>query len=225
MKRASDLFSEQNREQVEQAVIEAESKTSCEIVPVVATSSGRYDRAEDIIGLWLAVLASGAVWILFPQPVNDSGSWATTPPYVGLLTMFVAVIVAFIVGALLGSRIGWLRRLFTPRRQMQEEVAARARECFFDSRVHHTADATGILFYVSLFERMAIVLGDQQVLEKMGQTFLDKLCNQLTSELHQGDTAKAISIVIMQAGNELSEPLPRDENDINELEDTLILID
>jgi uncharacterized membrane protein len=58
MRRATDLFDQQQRKQVAQAVVEAEANTSCEIVPVVATVSGRYDRPEDIIGLWLAVIAA-----------------------------------------------------------------------------------------------------------------------------------------------------------------------
>ena len=45
-------FSDEQRRAVAQAVAEAEGKTSAEIVPVVATASGRYDRAEDIVGLW-----------------------------------------------------------------------------------------------------------------------------------------------------------------------------
>ena len=75
MQRAANLFSEEQRKQVEQAVIDAEAKTSAEIVPVVATASGRYDRAEDIIGLWLATIAAVAVWLLFPRKAIESGSW------------------------------------------------------------------------------------------------------------------------------------------------------
>ncbi len=147
------------------------------------------------------------------------------PFYVGLLTMVAGVVVAFIAGAVAGSRIGWLRRLFTPRQQMLEEVAARAREIFFDKRVHHTSGATGMLIYVSLFEHMAVVLGDQEVLDKLGQTFLDQLCQQLTEGLHQRNSTDAICSVIAAAGKQLSGPLPRAEGDVNELQDTLVLID
>ena len=94
MKQASDIFSSQQRQQVEQAITEAESGTSCEIVPVVASASGRYDRAEDIIGLWLAVIAAAAVWLMFPRSLNETGSWSATPWYVGLTMMVAAVIVA-----------------------------------------------------------------------------------------------------------------------------------
>ena len=225
MKRASDLFNEEQRKRVAIAVAEAETQTSCEVVPVVATASGRYDRAEDIIGLWLAIFAAITVWLIFPRQSHASGSWDEMPSYVGLVTMVVGVAVAFIVGVLIGSQIGWLRRLFTPRNQMVEEVSARAREVFFDKRVHHTSGATGMLIYVSLFEHMAVVLGDHEVLNKLGQTSLDQLCQLLTDGLHQGDPTDAICSVITEAGKQLSGPLPGVEGDVNELQDTLILLD
>jgi putative membrane protein len=225
MQQASKLFSEEQRKRVEQAVAKAEAETSCEIVPVVATASGRYDRPEDMIGLWMAILAAITVWLLFPRQSNELGSWDGLPFYVGLLAMVVGVVVAFIAGAVAGSRIGWLRRLFTPRNQMLKEVSARAREIFFDKRVHHTSGATGMLIYISLFEHMAVVLGDQEVLDKLGQESLDRLCQQHTEGLHQGDSTDAICSAIAAAGTQLSGPLPRAEGDVNELEDTLVLID
>ena len=225
MQRASVFFNEEQRKHIEKAVVEAEAKTSCEIVPVVATASGRYDRPEDMIGLWLATFAATTVWLIFPRQSNESGSWDGMPFYVGLLTMVAGVVVAFIAGVVAGSRIGWLRRLFTPRKQMLEEVSARAREIFFDQRVHHTSGATGMLIYVSLFEHMAVVLGDQEVLDKLGQTSLDRLCQQLTEGLHQGGSTDAIYSVIAEAGKQLSGPLPRAEGDVNELQNTLVLID
>ena len=63
MKPASSLFNDQARERVNQAIAQAESKTSAEVVPVVATASGRYDRPEDIVGLWLGIIALQAVLV------------------------------------------------------------------------------------------------------------------------------------------------------------------
>lgn len=225
MQRASTFLNEQQRQEVEAAVAAAETQTSCEIVPVVATASGRYDRAEDVIGLWLAVIAAISVWLLLPPQANEAGDWGGVPIYVGVLIMIAAVIVAFIAGAFAGSRIGWLRRLFTPRQQMLDEVAARAREVFFDQRVHHTRRATGMLIYVSLFERMAVVLGDQSVVDKLGQPFIDQLCQHLTEGLRQGSPTDAICSVVAQAGSDLAEHLPRREGDENQLYDALVLID
>ena len=211
MQRASKSFSDEQRKQIDRAVAEAEAKTSAEILPVVATASGRYDRPEDIVGLWLAMIAVIAGWLLLPPAENESGNWGA--------------VVACVVGATLASRIGWLRLLFTPKCQMRDEVMARASSVFFDSRVHHTAGATGLLVYVSLYERMAAVLGDRSVVDKLGQHTLDELCAVLTCELRDAHPAEAVCRTIAAAGEKLASVLPRAEDDVNELPDGLVILD
>ena len=225
MQRATNLFTPQQRQDIEAAVTAAEAQTSCEIVPVVATQSGRYDRAEDMVGLWLGVIAAIAVWLVFPRSADEHGDWSGLTFDLGLLLMVVSIVVAFLIGAFAGSQIGWLRCLFTPRQQMHEEVNARARAIFFDQRVHHTSGATGLLIYVSLYEHLAVVLGDQELLDKVGQSVLDQLCEQLTTALKQTHPSEALQTVITAAGQHLSAPLPRAADDVNELADALVLLD
>lgn len=225
MQRATHLFNSQQRQQIADAVTAAESQTSCEIVPVVATQSGRYDRAEDMVGLWLAAIAAITVWLVFPPTANEHGDWSGLSFDLGLILLVFSIVAAFLIGALAGSQIGWLRRLFTPRQQMQEEVNARARAIFFDQRIHHTSGATGLLIYVSLYEHLAVVLGDQEILDKVGQTVLDQLCEQLTTALKQSPPVEALQTVITEAGKHLSGPLPRAADDVNELADALVLLD
>src|SRR5437870_1310868 len=145
MQRASQHFTDGQRAAIAKAVVEAESKTSAEVVPVVATASGRYDRAEDIVGLWCALLAVVALWFLLPHPTGEVGDWGTAGSFWPLALLIVASVVAFGGGTIVGSKVGWLRRLFTPRRQMKEEVAARAREVFFDKRGYRPPRSTGLL--------------------------------------------------------------------------------
>ncbi len=225
MRRASEYFSDEQRKTVEQAVVEAERRTSAEIVPVVATASGRYDRPEDIVGLWLAILGMIVAWWALPVAPRESGNWGGMSEWERLLIVIVAAVAGFVIGAVLASHVGWLRLLFTPRRQMRDEVAARAGAVFFDSRVHHTAGDTGLLVYVSLYERMAAVLADRSVLEKLGQDVLDELCVELTRSLHALHPADAISQTIRVAGERLAPVLPRAEDDVNELSDALVVLD
>lgn len=225
MQSAFDFLTEEQQKQVEQAVVDAESKTSCEIVPVVATSSGRYDRPEDVVGLWLAIITALCFWYFFPKVQGPAGEWGGIPVFVELILAALAMVIAFILGAIAGSRIGWLRRLFTPKQQMQDEVAARAREIFFDKRVHHTEGGTGVLIYISLFEHIAVALADQAVIDKLGQSSIDQLCQKLTSGLQSGNPSETICEVIREIGDQASTPLPRAEDDQNELHDVLVLID
>jgi len=225
MRQASTRFSDEQRRQIRQAVAQAESRTSAEIVPAVATASGRYDRPEDIVGLWLAMIALAVAWWLLPAAPTESGTWGGTPEWGRLLAMVAAAVAGFAAGTAVAGRVGWLRRLFTPRRQMRDEVAARARAVFFDRRVYRTVAGTGLVVYVSLYERGAAVLADQSVLDKLGQAAIDELCAALTSRLREVHPADAICEVIGLAGEKLATVLPRAEGDINELPDALVILD
>ena len=131
----------------------------------------------------------------------------------------------FIVGAVAGSRIGWLRRLFTPAREMHAEVWARARQVFYDRRVSRTAGRSGLLIYVSLYERMAAIVADEVAFEKLGSQALDDLCHQLTGQLRHGHHTAAVQSTIAAAGHRLAAVLPRAVDDVNELGDALVLLD
>ncbi|MCB9895032.1 MAG: hypothetical protein H6839_11330 [Planctomycetes bacterium] len=223
MKKASKVFPEDDRKRVAEAVKVAEGKTSAEIVPVAATSSGRYDRSEDVIGLWIGVIALVVVWILFQDAQPDD--WGGTKLVVNLPIVLGIIVGGWLLGVVVANQIGWLRRLFTPRKELREEVQQAASKAFFDSRVHHTAGSTGVLIFVSLFEHVAVILADQQVMEKLGQEKLDQFRNDLTAKLREGKYSEAFCQTIEQIGTALGEVLPRADDDQNELEDALVLID
>jgi len=142
-----------------------------------------------------------------------------------LVALLGGAVVGFVAGAFVGSRVDWLRRLFTPRTQMQDEVYGRAREVFFDKRVHHTGGGAGVLLYVSLFEHMAAVITDQSILDKLGQEQIDGICRELTERLHSGTPIDALCDTAVSVGQLLAPLLPRADNDVNELSDALVVIE
>ena len=224
---AAKCFSEADRKRINECIGAAESKTSAEIVPVVATTSGRYDRAEDLVGLWLGIILMIMTALLWPvAPVSlESGSWDKDPSLLQVGKLIIAMLAGFTMGVAVASRLPALRRLVTPGRQMREEVQLSAQAIFFDKRIHHTASGSGMLIYVSLFEHVAVILADQQVLSALGQATLDELCSSLTMLLKQGSATDAICKTIEAASEKLSTALPRQASDINELPDSLITID
>ena len=225
MKLASQLFNDEQTGRINEAIVEAESHTSAEIVPVLATASGRYDRPEDMVGLWFALALAALVQLLVPDATESANSWGDTNSIWKLIILLGCMIAGFVAGAVLASRVGWLRRLCTPRRQMRDEVQAKARAVFFDTRIHRTAGGTGRLMYISLYERRAALIADETVTEKLGQTQLDELCNELTSALREGDISVAICQSMASAGQRLGDVLPRADDDVNELPDLLVTLD
>jgi putative membrane protein len=214
-----------DHQRVNDAIAAAESQTGAEIIPVIAGSSGRYDRPEDIVGLWCAMLALVAGWALYPLPEVDSGHWGGPGAVWQIVTLLAAAVGGFVVGAIVASRVDWLRRLFTPAAQMEAEVDRRAREVFFDRRVHHTAHSSGLLLYVSLFEHRAAVIADQRVLDALGQSKLDAVCREFTDRLHKSGPIDAICETAAALATQLSSGIPRTPDDTNEHADALVVIE
>lgn len=224
---ASSCFSDADRKRINECVGAAESRTSAEIVPVVATSSGRYDRAEDLVGLWMGIVLMILTAVLWPAPTvsMESGSWDKDPSLLQAGKLIVAMLVGFMLGVAAGSRIGSLRRMFSPAKQMKEDVQQAARAIFFDKRIHHTESGSGLLIYVSLFEHIAVILADQHILNALGQTTLDELCGALTDGLKVNSPSDSICKTIEMAAEKLAIAMPRQGSDVNELPDSLITID
>ena len=225
MRRASKLFTEEEKKRIEETVREVESKTSAEIVPVVATASGRYDRPEDIVGLWGSVLFLTIAWFWLQPLEGEQSDWGFVSPSYELPFLLLAMLLGFLVGAYVGTRVTVIRHLFTPARQMREEVAVRARQVFFDQRVHHTQGASGVLIYLSLYEHMAAVIADKIAFEKLGQATVDELCMQLTNAMKQGPAVDALCSGIRSTGEYLARVLPQQAQDVNELPNALVILD
>lgn len=226
MKAASKRFSDADRQAVAQAIREAESRTAAEIVPVVATASGRYDRAEDIVGLLVGLLTLAAGWLtcsaVHPQPGWTAGSGLL--PAAGLFPALFCVIGGFIAGSALASWFPRLRLPFVASREMEEEVGKAALSAFARSRVRKTAGATGVLLYVSLYERRVVVLPDDGI-EGVADGAWAGVRDLLIEGLRRGAATEGLTEAIRQCGDVLAAPCPRRDDDVDELTNELLFVD
>ncbi len=225
MAKNKPLLSDSERLSVNQAISAAERRTAAEIVPAVARASGRYDRPEDIVGLWIGILACGVTWYLF-QDASHGGGWSTVPEIrVGFWIFVVLLVVGFIVGAVLADRMRWLRRLFTSAREMDQETVARAKTVFYDRRVHRTRKASGVLLYVSIYERRVVILADDSVREQLSERSLEEAQDEALAGLQGGSIADGLRRGIDRLGQLLEVALPAGADDENEVFNEIVLID
>jgi putative membrane protein len=225
MKKASAWFTESDRKALAEDIARAESATSGEIVPVVATTSGNYDRAEDLFGLVFALVSLSVVWLL-RGVAPFGGAWSSGPAESLSLPVVLSVVaVAFVVGAVLATAIPGLRLPFIPRSEMDGEVERRAAEAFHRFRIRSTAGATGVLIYVSLFEHAVRVFGDDAINEKVDQKTWQEICDLVVDGIRKGEPAGGLSAGILRCGEVLARHFPIDPGDSNELVNTLHLID
>jgi len=224
MKTASTLFDAQQRQLIVDAVAEAEKDTAGEIVPVVATVSGRYDRAEDIFGLLLGLVALAVSWVLF-QDTTETAWVAGHTPTLGLAAVVGIVVAGFLAGAALATRYPVLRLPFIPPREMREEVERRALEAFQRYRVRSTSGGTGVLIYVSLYEHMVRVVGDDAVMEKVSQKDWAAICRLAVDGMKTNSAADGLTQAIRRSGELLARHFPVRPGDHNQLSNELVLID
>ena len=221
----NERFTSADRQRVATAVAQAEARTGAEIVPAIAAASGRYDRAEDLVGLWAAVALLVLVWSLWHVELPEPNGWDEPAWAWQLLALVAAVIIGFTAGAAAATRIDGLRRVFVSTVQRQDETWARAVQLFHARRVSRTAERTGVLVYVSLFERTASIVADDAVLAKLGQEAIDELCRTLVNDIKRDGPIAALSACIIQLGERLAAPFPAASPPANELADALILLE
>lgn len=224
MKTANSLFSAEDKQAVEAAIAEAEKMTAGEIIPVVATISGRYDRAEDLFGLLFALIALSVAWLLFQGTTQAAWSTAQTP-VLGLPATAGILIGGFVIGAALATHFPMLRLPFIARAEMIEEVERRALETFQRQRVRDTSSGTGVLIYVSLYEHVVKVIGDDGVAAHLSSDSLEDICKLVVDGLKRGRPADGLRQAVKKTGELLAAHLPPTAGDANEIANQLILID
>ncbi|NUP90009.1 MAG: hypothetical protein HUU25_09330 [Candidatus Sumerlaeia bacterium] len=224
--RASRCFSKQERRAIEAAVAEAESQTSGEIVPVVATCSGRYDRAEDLFGVVTALAAVAVVWVLFQRVETSDEAWSLGHGLVlGLGPLLLVFLLAFGAGATLASWVPVLRHPFVTNREMQEEVERAAAQAFQRFRVRRTVGGSGVLLYISLWEHMVCVLADETVSERVKQSEWEDIRDLIVDGIQEGEPVDALIAAVQRCGELLARHFPPRLDDENELTNELRLID
>lgn len=223
--RPRDLLKAEELDAVATWLAEAEAATSGEIVPVIAARSGRYARAESIIAILFALIVLAVAWALFQDVTAVGGDWSTGNNLrLGLTAVTAIVLASFFAGTYVATQVPALVRPFVSRAERLEEVNRSAAEAFRYFRVGRTAGGTGILIYVSLLERVVTVSGDEPISEKLAQGDWEEVRDAILSGLRVSQPAAGLKSAIEKAGALLATHFPAQPGDVNELRNSLYLV-
>ena len=193
------------KSEVAQAIREIERATAAEVVVAVRPLSGYYRHTDYLVGF---VLSFAALLVFLFDPHEFSIDW-----------MPLDTVVAFAVGTFLSASFPPLRRALTSRRLMRANVRSAARATFFDLGIGKTSGRTGILVYVSMFEKGAEVVADVGIDRAvLGAPFTSAVA-ALDAALAHGPSFPRFAEALRALGPILSKTLPRLMDDINELPD------
>ncbi|MCG6894386.1 MAG: hypothetical protein LJE65_12315 [Desulfobacteraceae bacterium] len=211
---ARQFLSDEDRSRIQSAVKEAERWTSGEIVPMVVSASYTYPMADVIFAAVLALpVAIGLAYGVGSRFwIGGQNLW--------LFIGFFALAFALFYGA--ARRWPALKRSFISRREMDEEVEEAAVTRFFTEGLYRTRDETGVLIFISVFERRVWVLADRGIDAKIEQGQWEEPVRIIVEGIRQRRQADAICEAVAYVGAVLREHFPIAPDDSNELRNLIV---
>ncbi|MEF2146245.1 MAG: TPM domain-containing protein [Desulfovibrionaceae bacterium] len=202
------FLSDADRANVIAAVREVEHTTSGEIVPFVASASGQYPAAlfNGTLALGLAI-SIPATWLSGRQDM-----WSFLICFGVAYTLFFLLLRAF----------PGMKRFFMPGAVMDTEVARAAMQAFHSHGLHRTRDLTGVLIYISIFERRVFVLADKGINDKVPPRTWDEIVTMVVGGIREKRQADALCEAIRRCGQLLAEHFPPLADNPDELPNLIV---
>lgn len=196
----------ETKERVARAITELEKTTGAEVMVVVRPVSGHYRHTDYLVGV--AFLMAGLLVFLFhPAPFRDD--------------LFpLEAFLLFLLGTFLSANVPDLRRLLTARSMRDRAVETAARATLVSAGVTRTRGRTGVLVYVSLFERHVEVLADTGLDAAVRDPAFPAARDELERAVHPPDV-EAFLRGLASLGAVLSAHCPLQATDVDELSNVM----
>lgn len=210
-------FSDKELKAVEEAVREAEQRTSGEIVTYVVKRSASYGIASWRAGAAFALVGYLGILLVSITYSGWSLGWLFTTSGMGLV-----ILLASALGSLLVRFIPMIERIFVGSRSMLEAVRDRSIRAFVDEEVFNTRERTGILIFISLFERRVEVVGDAGINSHVDPEEWGNVIEDILLGIREKRTGDGLVKAIGRCGKLLElKGVEIREDDINELSDSV----
>ena len=189
------LLSSADRARVREAVERAERRTAGEIVPFIVERSGGYEVAVWRGACLSAVAALAGALLVLRLYAGWGLAWLYDP--------WGPALVAAAAGALGGVATAFLpplRRRLAGAARLDLAVRQRAARAFVDEEVFDTRERTGILLFVSVFERRIEVLADAGIHRRVDARAWRQLVDLVRGGLAEGSLADGLVAAIERCG-------------------------
>lgn len=212
---ARKQFSCEDIERIQAAVAAVEKETSGEVLPVVRSCSSRYRLP---LMKWIAacqicfVTVRGAVSVIRPSSVGEFDFPVFAAVYL-MLTFFLLLLPEICPPFL---------RLLAGKQGMDEAVTSCAVHSFVRYGVSGTENRSGILIFISLFERQVVILADKGINEKVGSDTWKTVSDRIAAGMKAGQPAEAIAESVASCRDLLATHFPPTAENPNELPDFIM---
>lgn len=199
-------LTEQEIIDISKTVLEQEKHTTGEIVPMIVRSSSYTGQIPFILNLiFVALILLSDLYFRYE-----------------IIYVFAFLILSVFVTLWL-SKKHWIQKLLIPDIDEMAQVQQLAELEFYRNSVHKTKAKTGILIFVSVMERKAVILADEGIAKRLPSDLWSKILHELLKDLHGNHWGPGLIRAIQQCGALLKEHYPAEVVNQNELANRLII--
>lgn len=214
------ILSKADLDRITEATRQAESKTSGEILTVIANRSGSYTGRVIVAGLAGLVIFSLAYLTFLPAAAHFLRRffWDFQARHALWVMLAGQAAVFFIIYGLF-SLVPPLKFLIISRRDKNDKVRHRAESAFFRHHISSTKAGTGLLVFISLFERRLELLVDAGIAAKVPKQTWQGVVRGIVAGVKDKRMVDELCAELVHIGEILSMDFPRGAGDVNELPD------
>jgi len=199
--------------EVSEKIKSIEKESSVEIVVVIANKSSTTKHIKFTLFLLLtALFFVGLYGFNLVDHITDG--YHLIIPLTHLLNVFMAFLL---------SKFFVIQRLFIPKQDQITQSENLAELEFYKQRINMTRSKTGLLIYISLLEKQAIVLCDQSISEKFPKNTWREMVKLITDQSKKNNLYQGLCEGLQTCSSRLKEFFPIEPQDINELPNHVIL--
>lgn len=227
------VLTPQDHQHIADAIAAAEATTSGEIYCVVARTVATYRWIPVTLAATVALAILPLVGLLAPDPQSwpligsnwrsgnvVAGDIATTLGH-ALYVLGLVQLGAFIVVAALTWPLR-VRLWFTPKAMRRHKVWHTARNQFLAQGLQYTSARTGMMLFVALGERQAVLIADEGINAKVEQQVWEATVAELTKAAGEGHLADGLVAAVGQCGRLLAQHFPPEAQPLNQLPNRVV---
>lgn len=198
---------------------EAESRTTGEIVTVIAQQSDGY---RYIPILWAALLALSVPGIHYIWITLTSGGWVASHEVSSSLQWLYPLQVLVFLGLGMLFQLPRARIWLIPESVKRQRAARHAREQFFLQNLYQTDGRTGVLIFVSVAEHYVEIIVDSAIAEKVDNRIWNETVAEFIAHIRKGQIAAGFDNTVEHCREVLWEHFPAPDGRPDELPNHLI---
>jgi putative membrane protein len=216
-------FSEKDSQKIAEATKTAEMKTSGEIFTVLTQECDDYHGNVFIVSIIPYLLVTAFIIIFSGTFITVLQGMVWEIEQDSLVFMAVIIPLIFFVVFYVLFSIPMLKYNIISKNRMRKEVRLHAESAFFRHGITATEGATGVLIFISMFERRVELLVDYKIQQKISNDKWEEVVLNIIKGIQSDNFVEVLGAEIIRCGDILSNDFPREMDDVDELDNKPVI--